>query len=218
MAEDAKDLETTLADLERYRRDRWIVAAALLIAVVSAVAIVFVDEGTWWLAPWAAGAFLLVGGGYGLMVMREERRAKEAVRAIVAERERTAGLVARLVAMESLQNAARGVVETDQLDLVFDRLLAAAHELTTARSDDAAADGPDVPERGERFSLTEGVAGAVVRTGQPLLSGRGSPWGTGIYSSSIAAPLNLPDRIVGALVVTRGSEASPFTARPRAGS
>jgi hypothetical protein len=216
------DLDATLAELERYRRDRWIVAAALLIAVVSAFALVFVDTEVWWLVPYAAGAFLLVGAGFGLFVVREERRAQKAVRAIVAERERTAGLVARVVAMESLQNAARGVVETDQLDQVFDRLLAAAHELTFARSGVvllrvgdaltvAAGDGPDAPDRGERFSMTDGVAGAVVRTGQPLLSGRGSPWGTGIYSSSIAAPLNLHDRVVGALVVPRGSAAAPIT-------
>lgn len=218
-----RPLEDALGELERRRRDRWVVVAVLVVAVVGALALLVIDDAAGELSLFAAAAFLIVGIGYGATVVAQERRSRRAVRAIVAERERAAAAAARIGALEDLQLAAREVVAADDLDEVFDRLLDAARALTSAASgvvllrvgDEltvAAATGGGAPDRGEAFDADAGAAGTAVRTGEALLVGRGAPWGAAAGASSIAAPMRLPDRTVGVLVVTRDGDRPAFAA------
>jgi transcriptional regulator with GAF, ATPase, and Fis domain len=221
VAEPPRADDPTLAEFERRWRDRGIVVVVLLIAVVAALALLVVDDAAVDMAPWVALAFLIVGGAYGLSVAAQERRSQRTMRALVTEREKAAASEARVGALEDLQRAARDVLAARDLEEVFDRLLAAARSLTDADSgvvllrvgDEltvAAGAGAQAPDRGEAFEVDDGLAGTVVHSGEALLIGRGSPWGAATGASSIAAPLRLPDRIVGVLVVTRDGQRTAF--------
>jgi K+-sensing histidine kinase KdpD len=227
-------IEVALAELDRRRRDRWIVGAVLVLAAVAAVGVLLIDAAAVATGPWAAASFLVVALLYGVSVAVQERRAQRTVRALVEEREHLAALEARLAALETLHEVVREVVAARSLPDVFDRLLRGATKLTGAsggavllRVGDtltvAASDGLGAPELGTEVAEDEGAAWGAVRSGTTTIVARGAEWGMVAGASTLAAPLRLVDhdggagdgRIVGALVVERSADAPAFTAADR---
>jgi phosphoribosylformylglycinamidine cyclo-ligase len=227
-------IEVALGELERRRRDRWIVGAVLVLAVVAALGVLLVDEAAVPTGPWAAAGFLVVALLYGASVVVQERRAQRTVRALVEEREHLAALEARVAALETLHEVVREVVAAQTLPDVFDRLLRGATKLTGAsggavllRVGDtltvAASDGAGAAELGTEVVEDEGAAWGAVRSGTTTIVARGAEWGMVAGASTLAAPLRLVDhdegagdgRIVGALVVERSADAPAFTAADR---
>ncbi len=221
-------VDEALATLDRRRRDRAIVVAVLLVAVLAALALLVVDDEAVSTAPWVAAAFLAVAVGYGIVAVREERRARATVAALLAERERAMGLTARVEALATLERAVRELTLADDLAGTFDRLLDTALALTDARTGAvlllaghrltvAGARGPGAPARGDELEVGDGPAWTAVERGEPVVSGRGAEWAeTTAGASSIAAPLTLPGRTVGALVVERDAERPAFGPSDRA--
>ena len=222
MAERPTPVDAALTQLSRARRDRWIVVVVLLVAIVVGALLIVIGDAGGRTAPWAIGAFGLVAVGYGISVVDQERRDHRAMAALVAERERAAALGAHVASLESLHQAARSLMAADELADVFDRLLTGALDLTRAHAGAvllhvgdvltvAASGGPEAPPRAASLPADKGVAGAALRQGEALLSGRGAPWGGAAGGSSLAAPLRLPDRVVGVLVVARDAGDPAFT-------
>lgn len=218
MAETPEDI---LQELERRRRDRWWVAGLLLAAVLAAGGMLLIDDAPARFAPWVAAAFVAVSVLFAVSVVSQERRAARAVRALVAEREHIAALEARVNALRTVHDAVTGVAASERLDEAFERLVSAAVELTRADAGAtwlrvgesltvATAQGPGAPSSGTTVGVDEGVAGMVVRGGEPLITGRGGDWAPGAGPSVVAAPLRLPDRIAGALVLERGETRPAF--------
>jgi hypothetical protein len=231
-------LEIALRELERKRRDRWLVGAILMLAVVAAFAVLLIEGAAAATSPWAAVGFLAVTLFYGASVVFQEDRSRRAVRALVDEREHLAALEARVAALETLHEVVRDVVAARDLPDVFDRLLRGATQLTEAASGAvllrvgdaltvAAADGPGAPSLGTRLPEDHGAAWEAVRSGDPQVIARGTEWGMDAAASTLAAPLHLEEdgprsstdgasgRIVGALVVERGADAAAFSAADR---
>lgn len=224
MAEPSPEL--VLEQLERHRRGRWAVGGLLVVAVVAALVLLVVDDAVTRYAPAVAVAFLAVAGLFAGSVAAQERRAERVVRRLLAEREHAAGLAARVHALRAVHAAVVDVAAAEDIEAVFERLLAAAVEMSEAdvgitwlRVDErltvATAHGEHAPAVGATTGIEEGVAGVVVRTGEPLVSGRGAEWASAAVSSVVAAPLRLPDRVVGALVLERGQDSPPFDAVDR---
>jgi K+-sensing histidine kinase KdpD len=220
-------VEVALAALERRRRDRWIVGAVLVVAVVAAIAILLLDDAGLPLAPWAAAGFVAVATLYGISVAVGEGRARRAVRALIEEQERLAALEGQVVALEALHAATRDVTAAEDLPSVFDRLLRGATALTGAvagtvllRVGDtltvATVEGSDQPEPGTALAEDDGPAWQAVRSGAPQVVAHAAEWGMVWGASTLAVPLRLPDRTVGALVVERAGDAPPFSSADRA--
>lgn len=217
----AESPEAVLEELERRRRDRWGVAALLLVAVLAAGGLLLIDDAPVRFAPWVAAAFVGVTLLFAGSVVAQERRAARAVRALMLEREQISGLEARVAALRTVHDAVTGLVAAERLDEAFDRLLSAALDLTDAetgvtwlRIGDsltvATSRGPRAPSPGTTIGLDEGVAGMVAREGEPVITGRGGAWASGTGPSVVAAPLRLPDRVAGVLVLERGASRPPF--------
>jgi K+-sensing histidine kinase KdpD len=223
----AAPVEVALAALERRRRDRWIVGAVLVLAVLAALAILLVDDAGLPLAPWAAGGFVAVAALYGVSVAVQEGRARRAVRALIEERERIAALEGEVNALEALHAAARDVTAAEDLPDVFDRLLRGATTLTGAAAGTvllrvgdtltvATAEGREQPEPGTALAEDDGPAWQAVRSGSPQVVAHAAEWGMVAGASTLAVPLRLPDRTVGALVVERAAGAPAFSSADRA--
>ncbi len=218
--------DDVLAQLERHRRGRWAVGALLVVAVVAALVLLLVDDGAARFAPAVAAAFLAVAALFAGSVVSQERRAAAVVRELVGERERGSALEARVHALGQVHRAVAEVAAAEDLEAVFDSLLHAAVRMSEAdvavvwlRVDDrltvAASYGQDAPELGATRPADEGVAGVVVSSGEPLVAGRGGEWASAAVTSVVAAPLRLPDRVVGAVVLERGEGRPPFDAVDR---
>jgi hypothetical protein len=218
--------ELVLERLERHRRGRWAIGALLLVSLVAALALLLVDDAAARFGPAVAVAFLAVAGLFAGSVISQERRAADVVRQLLAEREQVAGLEARVQALQQVHTAVADVAAAEDLAAVFDRLLAAALRMSEAdvgvtwllvdgRLTVATSHGEDAPEVGATRNADDGVAGVVVRSGEPLVSGRGGEWASEAVSSVVAAPLRLPDRVVGALVLERSEGRPPFGAVDR---
>ncbi len=222
-----RPIDVALAELDRRARERRIVSAVVVLGVTGAAALLLfgdiADEQRMWVAVALAVAVVL----YLASMVLEERRTRRTVRALIAEQERAAGLSSRVRALETLHDAAREVAAASDLPEVFTRLVDAALRLTHARSGAvllrvgdtltvAASAGPGSPARGTEIPAVTGPAWAAVETGEPVVTGRGAAWGADAESGSVAAPLRLPDRIVGALVVERDKDAPAFTEADRA--
>jgi K+-sensing histidine kinase KdpD len=223
----AAAVEVALAALERRRRDRWIVGAVLVLAVLAALAILLVDDAGLPLAPWAAGGFLAIAALYGVSVAVQEGRARRAVRALIEERERIAALEGEVYALEALHAATRDVAAAEDLPGVFDQLLRGATALTGAvagmvllRVGDtltvATASGREQPEPGTTLAEDDGPAWRAVHSGAPQVVAHAAEWGMVAGASTLAVPLRLPDRTVGALVVERPADAPTFSSADRA--
>jgi signal transduction histidine kinase len=213
----------TLEEIERRTRERWGIAALLVVAVVAALVLLVLDDAAVRFAPVVGGAFLVVAVVFGGSVLAQERREREMVRALVAERERASGLDARVHALEAMHHAVREVAAAETLSELYDRTLRVAMEMAQAdravvwlRVGEtvhvAASQGPHAPPPGTVESLEAGAAGAVVRTGQALRAGPGAEWGSGTSAGvpTVAAPLRLPDRVAGAVLLQRLDAQRPF--------
>jgi two-component system, OmpR family, sensor histidine kinase KdpD len=220
-------IEVALAQLERRGRDRWIVTAVVVLGVVAATGLLLFEDVGAELRPLIGGALAAVAVLYLVSTIVEERRVRRTIRALVGEREYTASLTARVRALETLQEAARGVAFAADLPEVFTRLVEGAVTLAGARSGTvllrvgdtltvAAGTGPDNPERGTRFAEGEGVGWAAIEYGEVVVDGHRWSGAGRVGASSVAAPLRLGDRAVGALVVERAPEAPPLTEADRA--
>jgi signal transduction histidine kinase len=222
------DPRGTLEDLERRTRERWAVAALLLVAVVAAMVLLVIDdEGTRY-APLAGGAFLVVAVVFAGSVVAQERRERQIVRVLLAEHERASALGARARALETLHHAVVDVGAAESLDELYERTLRSVMEMTDAdravvwlRVGDtvtvAASRGGDAPTPGTAQPVGDGVVGAVVRTGESLLTGPGAEWGAGapVGVPTVAAPLRLPDRVAGAVLLQRDDPERPFSETDR---
>jgi K+-sensing histidine kinase KdpD len=227
-------IEVALGELERRRRDRWIVGAVLVLAVVAAIGVLLVDAAAVPTGPWAAAGFLVVALLFGVHVAVQERRAERTVRALVGEREHLVALEARVEALETLHEVVHEVIAAQALPDVFERLLRGATKLTGAsggavllRVGDiltvAASDGPGAAELGTEVAEDDGAAWGAVRSGTTTVVAHGAEWGMVAGMSTLAAPLRLVDhddgaaegRIVGALVVERGADDPAFTEADR---
>lgn len=224
----AETPEAVLAKLEQRRRDRWLVAALLLVAVLAAGALLLVDDAPARFAPWVAAAFVGVTLLFAGSVVAQERRAARAVRALLVEREQISALESRVTTLRTLHEAVVGLVASEGLDAAFDRLLSGALELTDAdvgvtwlrvgqSLTVATARGDGAPSPGTTIGIDEGVAGMVARDGEPLITGRGGAWAGGPGPSVVAAPLRLPDRVTGVLVLERAATRPPFDEVDRTG-
>ena len=74
----AESTEAVLEELERRRRDRWLVAALLLVAVLGAAGLLLIDDAATRFAPYGIGAFFVVTVAYAISVAAQERRADRA--------------------------------------------------------------------------------------------------------------------------------------------
>lgn len=217
----AESIESVLEDLERRRRDRWAVAALLLVAVLAAGGMLLVEDAPMRFAPWVGAAFVAVTVLFAGSVVAQEQRASRAIRVLVAEREQISALSARVTALRTVHDAMVGVAASEELDEAFESLLSGALELTGAETGTvwlrvgdsltvAVSRGPSAPSPGTTIGVDEEVAGMVVREGEPVIAGRGGDWARGPGPSVVAAPLRLPDRVAGSLVVERHEELPPF--------
>lgn len=214
----SSDLTTALADLERARRDRWLVALVLLLAVVAVLSWLVFEPFSLDAVPTIIGAFVVVTVLYGVNVALEERRSRRLIRTLIGEEERRATLTGRISALEALDIATQRVTEAEEVQEVVERILAAArgllgasggavllwggHALTVAVSD-----GPDALPRGRNVG-TDHLASAVLEQGSVV---RGGPeLGVG-DRHEVAAPLRLGERIVGVLQLQRGPGERGFT-------
>lgn len=214
-----------LDELDRRTRDRWVVAAIVVIGLAVAAVMLLDDAVAEEQRPWVAAAFGAVAVLYLISVVVEERRRRRTLAALVRERERAAALAARVRALETLHDAARDVAAASDLPEVFAGLVDAALRLTHARSGAvllrvgdtltvAASAGPGSPERGTEVPAGTGPAWAAVTAGEPVPAMQGAEWAAS-GAGSVAAPLKLQDRVVGALVVERGEDAPPFSEADR---
>jgi signal transduction histidine kinase len=226
VAED--DPRGTLEDLERRTRERWAVAALLLVAVVAAMVLLVVDDAATRYAPLAGGAFLVVAVVFAGSVVAQERRERRIVRVLLAEHERASALGARARALETMHHAVVEVGAAESLDELYERTLAAAMDMSDAdravvwlRVGDtvtvAASRGRDAPAPGTVQPVEDGVVGAVVRTGESLRTGPGAEWGAASAGGAptVAAPLRLPDRVAGAVLLQRDDPERPFSETDR---
>jgi K+-sensing histidine kinase KdpD len=221
-----RPVDAALTELERRRRGRWVVVGMLVLAAFAAVALATLDTAAIETLPLAIAVLAVVTLAYGIWVLVEERRARRVVRALIAERERASALSARIGAMETLHLVTRDLSASGELVEVFERLLTGARELTGATSGFvgllageaaggavtvAAADGEGAPSRGTVLPVDGGLAHQAVERGSAVVAGQGAPSGDQDGPSRIAAPLRLPDRSVGVLVVARDPGAPPVT-------
>jgi hypothetical protein len=218
--------EDALAELERDRRDRVVAGAVVTLASVATLVIVLAATGvaTW---PAATGvsavALVAVVGAHVASVVVRERRSVRATRALVAARSAHAAEEARERALGALHAAARSVAASLDLAEVVDRGVAASRAVSGAgsavlllRAGDelavAAAAGPGAPPRGTRRCVTRADR-LVLEGGESVAGGRGSDWGDG--PATVTAPLALPDRVVGTLVVRRSAADRAFAEHER---
>lgn len=212
-------LEEALAELERGRRERVLVVAVVLLALAATVVVVMLGpEGTTVGTVVTAVALVIAVAAHVVSLVIRERRSVRATRALVAAQAAHAADEARERTLGALHAATRTIAATLELSDVVDRAVAAAAGLADAataalwlRIGDglavAAAYGPDAPRRGTRRDVTE-IDRAVIERGTALTGGRGSEWGDG--AASITAPLALPERVIGVVVVQRGPTARAF--------
>lgn len=217
-----------LAALERRSRDRWIVTTVVVVGVVAAAVLLLAfDDATAQLRPWVAAGLGVVTVLYVTSAVLDERRRRRTVRALVEERGRSEALSARVRALETLQDAARGMTAAEGLPEVFARLVEGAIHLAGARAGSvclrvgdrltvAASAGPGSPQRGEQVEPGAGPAWAAVDRDEVVVDRSGAEVGAGAGAVRVAAPLRLPHRVVGALVVDRAPESPPLTDADRA--
>jgi hypothetical protein len=212
-------LEEAQAELERGRRERIVVVAVVLLAMAATVVVVLLgpEDTTVGTVVTAVALLIAVAAHVASLVIRE-RRSVRASRALVAARAAHAADEARERTLGALHAASRAIAATLELSEVVDRAVAVTAGLVDAataalwlRIGDglavAAVYGPDAPPRGTRRDMTE-IDRAVVERGVAITGGRGSEWGDG--PATITAPLALPERVIGVVVVQRGSTARAF--------
>jgi hypothetical protein len=217
-------LEVALRELQRRRRDRWLVAAVLVLAVVAAFAVLLVEDLAVAASPWIAVGFLAVTLLYVASVVFQEDRSRRAVRALVEERGRLAAADEEVPPLEVLHEVLRSAGAVGPLPDVLAELLRGATALTgAARGAIAlhdgevltvvAAAGSGAPPVGARLPEDDGATWRAIRDRTLIEIGHGSEWGMVADASALAVPLD--GDVEGALVVERAPDEGRFTAEER---
>ncbi len=221
-----RQLQTTLAELERRRWHLWVVAAVLLLAISSAVVIVLGgDLSGLTVIPDSPGlpwGFLAVSVAFLLYVAEQERTMRRMTRALFDQRDRATKLQTRVDDLTTLVGAARTVNSVLAPEEVFEALLRSALELAGASSGAvflrvrdvltvAVSEGDQAPVRGSRIAVGQGPVGRVVETGEPQVVGGGLREDGSAVPSGVCAPLVVKGRRVGVLAVERSGDATPLT-------
>jgi hypothetical protein len=213
-------LEEALAALERGRRGRTAAVLVVVLALVATVATVAVADGSDRVTASgvAVVALLVVVAAHLASVLVRERRSEQATRALLRAREERAAREARERALATLQHVTRWIGATLELRHVVDRAVDAAAELVGGRETEllvrpgtelavAAAVGDDPAPRGTRRRVS-GADRTALADGEAVLGGREDSPGGG--ATTITAPLALPGRVVGTLVVRGSAEGRHF--------
>jgi hypothetical protein len=217
-------LEVALRELQRRRRDRWLVAAVLVLAVIAAFAVLLVEGLAVATSPWIAVGFLAVTLLYVASVVFQEDRSRRAVRALVEERERLAAADEQVPPLEVLHEVLCAAGAAGPLPDVLAELLGGATTLTGATRGAlalhdgevltvVAAAGPGAPPVGARLPEDDGATWRAIRAGSIVETGRGSEWGMVADASALAVPL--AGEVAGALVVERAADGGGFAAEER---
>jgi GAF domain-containing protein len=127
-----EELEGVIAELERGRRDRWLIALTLVLASVAVISLSMLGPDLVDVGPVAIYALLAATVVYGANVMREERRSHRITLEVIAERERRADLLGQVSVLEALDLATRRVTDAEDLPEVVERILQAARGLVGA--------------------------------------------------------------------------------------
>lgn len=215
------ELEGVIAELERGRRDRWLIALVLVLASVAVVSLSMLGSDLVDIGPVAIYALLAATVVYGANVVREERRSHRITLEVIAERERRADLLGQVSVLEALDLATRRVTDAEDLPEVVERILQAARGLVGADAGSvllqgadgltvAVAAGPNAPERGQVVG-PDHLANQVVATGNAIrVTGAGAASGPPV---AVGAPLVLGDRLVGVVVLERSPGRAAFRER-----
>lgn len=215
------ELEGVLAELDRGRRDRWLIALTLVLASVAVISLSLLGPDLVDMGPVAIYALLAATVVYGANVVREERRSHRITLEVIAERERRADLLGQVSVLEALDLATRRVTDAEDLPEVVERILQAARGLVGADAGSvllrgaggltvAVAAGPDAPERGQVVG-PDHLASQVVATGAAVrVTGADDALGQPV---AVGAPLVLGDRLVGVVVLERSAGRPGFRER-----
>ena len=212
------DLDT----IDCRRMQLWSAALVLLIVATAALATVSV----WGAAPlpeWMTPFVLscgLVGlvGLFSTYVVQQELRLRRLSRRLVREKLLTAALTSRLEETGALLEAGRAVNRELELDEVLDTILRCSLEMLDARGGSIMLAHPGDELRtvcakgesrahGARQSFSDGIAGRVATTREPLLiqgrvrgtSAGGVAGDPSSVSSALSVPLINRDRLLGVL-------------------
>ena len=223
---DDAPIRATLAELERRRWHLWLVTAVLLLAISSAVVILFGNNlselGIVPDSPALPWGFLAVSVAFMLYVAEQERTMRRMTHELFDQRDRASKLQTRVDDLTTLVGAARTVNSVLAPEEVFEALLRSAMELAGASSGAvflrvrdvltvAVSEGDEAPTRGSRIAVGDGPVGRVVGTGVPQVVGGGRREDGTRVPSGVCAPLVVKGRRVGVLAVERGTDAPPFT-------
>jgi hypothetical protein len=214
------EADAVLAELDRGRRDRWLIALTLVLAAVAIVSLSLLGPGVVDVGPVAIYGLLAAAAFYGVNVVREERRTRRITRDIIGEQERRADLLGQVSVLEALDLATQQVSAAEDLPEVVERILQAAQGLVGADAGAvllrgaegmtvAVAAGTEALGRGDVVS-DDHIAAEVMSSGAAVR--RGPTDGRAAGPVEVAAPLRLGDRVVGAVVLERAAGAPGFRA------
>lgn len=222
----------SIESIERRRTHLWFVAGLLLLALSTAILLLFLGEDPAELLPDAPAlrwSFLALSFAFILYVIDQERRLRRLTSALVEERVLTSSLQARIADLATLTKVGRVVNSVLTLEEVLEVIVTSAFELTGANNGSvmlrdgdelrvAASAGASPAPLGTRLPFGSGVAGWVAERGKPLLiNGRlGDEQFPGARhsdraGSSLVAPMIAAEELLGVLAVERPPEAEPFT-------
>lgn len=223
----------TLDAVDRRRTSLWIVAGLFILVASLTVAIAMTESGGELVLPGSPPirwAMLALAVGFLLYVIEQERVLRRMTRALLRAEVLAASLRARIRDLTTLSRVGRLVNSVLTMDEVLEVLLDAVTQLAGGTrasvlfldGDDlevVAGHGDDVPPRGARVPLGDGVAGWVAAHREPVLvNGRLAPHQfpghherDGQPGSSVVAPLLVDGETIGVLAVERPADAEAFT-------
>jgi GAF domain-containing protein len=221
----------TLDAVDRRRTSLWIVAGLFILVASLAVAIAMTGGGEVALAgsPAIRWALLALAVGFLLYVIEQERVLRRMTRALLRAEVLAASLRARIRDLTTLSRVGRLVNSVLTMDDVLELLLDAVTQLTSGTRasvlfldgeelEVVAGHGDDLPPRGSRVPVGDGVAGWVAANREPVLvNGKLAPHQFPGHherddpGSSVVAPLLVDGETIGVLAVERPADAEPFT-------
>lgn len=217
----AEQAYAVLAELERSRKDRWLIGLTLVLASLAVISLSLLGPDLVDVGPFAIYSLLGATFLYGASVIREERRSTRITRDVIAERERHADLIGQVSVLEALDLATRRVTDAEDLPEVVQRILQAAQGLVGADAGAVllrGAEGLTVAVSAGQGALPRGhlvgpdhVATEVLTTG---FAQRVGPAGAASDEPvGVAAPLRLGERLVGVVVLQRAAGQPGFLER-----
>lgn len=175
----------TLEQVERLRGELLVLSLIILcLVVIALVGLSFASDVRFSVLGEAKDvirvSLIVLAGAFAAYVFAKERRLRSLTKALINERVVTSALMNQMRQLSLLAEAGRAVTSTGDLDQTLRVVLASAVDLLEADEGSVllqegsdltvvAAVGPTDRFLGRRQPMTEGVAGYVARTGQPLL-------------------------------------------------